>query len=359
MSERTENEVFVGIDVHKKMTQACVKNGAGEVLVEQRMRTTPEALRDFFADWPRARVVLESSTVSELVALALEGRVREVIVADPNFAPMYATASRNSKTDRRDARTLADAARLGAYRAAHRTSEGQRPRRQLLASRDVLIEARTSCVNLVRARFTAVGVELRKVATRDFWSAANGVLPPALFDSCKPLLDALAGLQDQIDALDKRIEQIAETDPEIQRLTSVPGVGPVTAIMFAAIVDAPGRFASAHQLESYLGLVPRELSSGERRRLGSISKAGNSRLRAYLTQCAWALVLSKDPGSAPLRAWWARIEARRGKRIAIVALARKLAGILFAMMRDEASFASERSTRPEGKPYVLVVKKAS
>ena len=111
-----------GIDLHKKESQICILGAEGE-LIEQRVRTTPASFADVLGHRPRARILLEASTESEWVAWGLEGLGHEVIVADPNFAPMYAARSRKIKTDRRDARALAEACRLGAYRPAHRLSD--------------------------------------------------------------------------------------------------------------------------------------------------------------------------------------------------------------------------------------------
>jgi transposase len=115
----------IGIDVHKTQSQVCILTESGE-RIEQRIVTDRVRIREVFGRRPRSRILIEASTESEWVARCLEERGHEVIVADPNFAPMYATRSRRVKTDRRDARTLAEACRLGAYRPSHRTSDAQR-----------------------------------------------------------------------------------------------------------------------------------------------------------------------------------------------------------------------------------------
>ncbi len=124
----------IGIDVHKNSCQVCILSEDGE-LVERRIKTDRASLHALFEDRPRARILIESSTESEWVARYLEDLGHEVIVADPNFAPMYATRSKKVKTDKRDARTLCEACRLGAYRPAHRTSDKQRDVRAHLAVR--------------------------------------------------------------------------------------------------------------------------------------------------------------------------------------------------------------------------------
>src|ERR671938_2008931 len=126
---------FVGIDLHKTSSQICTLSEGGE-LTERRIKTTRASFDEVFADKPKARILVEASTESERVACHLEHLGHEVIVADPNFAPMYATRDRRIKTDKRDARALCDACRLGAYRPAHRTSDRQRDVRAHLAVRE-------------------------------------------------------------------------------------------------------------------------------------------------------------------------------------------------------------------------------
>ena len=127
----------VGMDLGKKESQIAILTEAGK-LVEKRMRTERERLRQFFADRPKARILMEASTISEWVARVLEELGHEVVVADPNYAPMYAQRSRRVKTDKRDAMAPADACKLGAYRLAHRTSDEQRHVRGILAVRESL-----------------------------------------------------------------------------------------------------------------------------------------------------------------------------------------------------------------------------
>src|SRR5262249_24685195 len=146
----------IGIDVHKKESQVCILGEGGE-LREQRISTTPERFAAVLGERPRARILLEASTESEWVARCLERLGHEVIVAAPNFAPMYATRTRTIKTDRRDARALAEACRLGAYRAAHRLSDAQRHVRGRLTVRDALVRTRTGYIRVIRARLRQHG----------------------------------------------------------------------------------------------------------------------------------------------------------------------------------------------------------
>ena len=329
----------VGMDLGKKESQIAILTEAGE-LVEKRMRTERERLRHFFAERPKARVLIEASTISEWVAGVIEELGHEVIVADPNYAPMYAQRSRRVKTDRRDALALAEACKLGAYRPAHRTSDEQRHVRAFLTVRDSLVRARARLVTLAQAILSREGFRVLTGSSGCFGERiAKLDLPEQFKAEIAPLLSMLMPLNEQIRGLDERIGELARNDERVKRLMTAPEIGPVTAVAFVATLDEAGRFRGAHQVEAYLGLVPREWSSSEVQRRGNITKAGNSRMRWLLVEAAWRLAThGKKPETQALRDWAERIAHRRGKRIAIVALARKLGGILYAMWRDSSAY---------------------
>lgn len=276
---------------------------------------------------------------AELLLLLLGRNSHEVIVADPNYAPMYPERRRRVKTDRRDARMLAEAARLGSYRPAHRVSPAQRQVQRQLLVRDLLVRARGRTVALIRTLVRSEGLRVRAGDAARFGTYLEAVdLPAELQATLRPLVALWAQLTDQLATADAAISATAATNPVVRRLTTAPGVGPVIATAFVATLDEAGRFRGAHQVESYLGLVPSEDSSADRHRRGHITKAGNPRMRWLLVQAAWAALRSRRADAADLRAWAHRLAQRRGTRIATVALARRLAGILFAMWRDQSTF---------------------
>ena len=147
---------------------------------------------------------------------------------------------------------------------------------------------------------------------------------------------------------------MAAHDERVQRLRTVPSVGPVTAAAFVATIDDVQRFRHAHPLEAYLGLVPRECSSGDTPRRGPITTAGSSRTRWLLIQAAVSILRRRPPEAETLQTWALRIAARRGKHVAVVALARRLAGILYALLRDGTVFTPHRSLRPVATPTLPV-----
>ena len=329
---------YIGIDLHKNSSQVCILTEDGE-LIERRIKTEKDSFHKLLADQPPSRILIEASTESNWVACYLEVLRHEVIVADPNFAPMYATRDKRIKTDKRDARALCEACRLGAYRSAHRTSDKQRDIRAHLAVRETLVRTRSKYISLIGALARREGCRIKACPSPSFASrVALAELPAHVIAQIEPLLVMLTALNEQIKLADERLAEIVKADEVVQRLCSVPGVGPVVATTFAATIDGASRFQGAKQVCSYLGLVPREYSSGERQRRGRISKAGNSRARSLLVEAAWALLRWKTEKNRTLHDWTTRIAQRRGKATAAVALARKLAGILFALWRDGTEY---------------------
>jgi transposase len=329
---------FIGIDLHKTSSQVCILTEDGE-LIERRIKTDRDSFNGLLGGKTPARILVEASTESEWVARHLEALGHEVLIADPNFAPMYATRDKRIKTDKRDARALCEACRLGAYRPAHRTSDAQRDIRAHLAVRETLVRTRAKYISLIGALARQEGCRLGRGASANFAARiGQAQLPAHVLAQIEPLLVLLSALNDQIRKADERLAEVVRGDEVVRRLCSVPGVGPVIATTFAATLDGASRFHGAKHVRSYLGLVPREYSSGEKQHRGRISKAGNRRSRALLVEAAWSLLRWKTERTKALHEWWARIAQRRGKAVAAVALARKLAGILFAIWRDGTEF---------------------
>ena len=328
----------IGIDVHKKESQICLLTEEGEIL-EPRIVTRRDRFAAVLGKRPRARVLIEASTESEWVARCLEALGHEVIVADPNYAPMYATRSRRVKTDRRDAQALMDACRLGAYRPAHRISDAQRQVRALLAVRDNLVRTRGRQIQVIGALTRREGLRVRGGEAERFGDRLRELeLPEWLSTLLAPVIAAMDEVNRQLEVVDQALLRVVGDDPVVRRLDTAPGVGPVTAVAFVATLDRVERFEGAHQVECYLGLVPSERSSGERQHKGAVTKAGNARMRWLLVEAAWSIWRSRTSNSEPLRQWAERLATRRGRRVAVVALARRLAGILYAMWRDGTEY---------------------
>jgi len=328
----------IGLDLHKQSSQFCILTEDKELL-ELRIRTEHSRFVELLGKRPKAKVLIEASSESEWVARCIEELGHEVVVADPNFAPMYATRNRKIKTDKRDARALCDACRLGAYRPAHRSSDSSRELRAQVMVRNALVKTRSRYISLVRSILRREGYRVASCGVSVFIKHIEQLaLPEHLRTEIEPILKVMRTINEQVQQSSEQLEEQAYNHEVTKRLCSAPGVGPITATTFLAIIDDISRFESASNIASYIGMVPKERSSSEKVIRGRITKAGNSQLRWLLVEAAWSIVTHPRPQTEYLRAWHSRIALRRGKRIAAVALARKLARILYAMWRDGTEF---------------------
>lgn len=328
----------VAIDLGRPNSVICQLNAEGQKSF-RRFGLSRSNLDRFFGERSPCRVLIESSTESEWVAQYLEGLGHEMVVADPNYAPMYGERTRRVKTDRRDADVLFEANRLGIYREAHRRSEEQREITALLRVRDSLVRTRTRWINLVRALLRGKGLRLRSGQTETFVERIEELeLSGDLKALVRPMLELLGPVNEQLRIIDKQVLELKKADERVRRLQTTPAIGAVTSVAFLALIDDVGRFPRAHALESYLGLVPSEWSSSEKRVQGRITKAGDNRVRWLLVEAGWTIMRSRRLECQPLRSWAEGIAARRGRKVAAVAVARRLAGILYAMLRDGTDY---------------------
>jgi transposase len=227
--------------------------------------------------------------------------------------------------------------------SVHVPTANSRERKTACGLRDVLVGTRTKLINSVRGwcRTTGLGLvrstpEVFPARVRKHVADRRGVVPAAV----ERVLVMVEAVNVQITSADEELERVAQQDPVCARLMTVPGVGPVTAVRYAAALDDASRFDNAHAVQSYLGLVPGENSSSDRRRITSITKAGAPRVRWTLVQAAWSARRWRK--ADPMVRWALAVEERRGRHVAIVALARKMAGILFAIWRDGSVYDAQR-----------------
>ena len=215
--------------------------------------------------------------------------------------------------------------------------------------RDALVKTRAKYISLIRSILRREGYRVPDCNVVVFEKRVDELrIPKTLHSEVEPLFLVMRGIDEQIKQTTERLREQTDNNQVTKRFCTAPGIGPITASTFLAVIDDVNRFASAPKVTSYLGIVPQEFSSSEKRFRGRITKAGNSRLRWLLVEAAWSIVAHPRPETEYLRAWYSRIMLRRGKKIAVVALARKLAGILYAMWRDGTEFRPPQIRRHEG-----------
>lgn len=332
----------IAIDLGKKESQICVRSLNGEILHESKVATS--SLARFFKKQPHSRVILETCSEAFSVAdqaLACEHQVR---VVPATLVKTLGVGSRGVKTDQRDARILSEVSSRIDLPSVHVPSDVARERRTICGMREQLIAACVSLINCVRGWARTQLLKIRSGETITFPQRVRDAALKhrnGLPEYVERLLLSIEAMNEQIFAADKELERLAKEDSTCQRLMTVPGVGPVTSLRFVAAIDDRARFPNSHAVQSYLGLTPGENSSSERKQRTGITKAGPAPLRRALVQAAWNIRRFRPQD--PISLWAAEIEKRRGKFIATVAVARKLAGVLFAMWRDGSEYSSNHA----------------
>jgi transposase len=337
----------IAIDLGSRESQVCVRRADGEIVEERRVAT--RSLGRYLKGRPKSRVVLEACAEAFSVADAALATGHETVVVPASLAPSLGVGDRGIKSDVRDARNLSGAScRMSQLPTVHVPTKASRDRKAMCGMREGMVQARTKLINTVRGwtRPQGLGV-VRSGAPTTFpkrvmehVAERGGTMPPYV----EQVLRAIQALSVQIEEAEQAMEEMAASDPTCQLLMTAPGVGPTTAVRFAAAIDSVGRFANAHKLEAYLGLTPGEHSSSQRKRRTGVTKAGSSKLRWVLVQAAWAA--RRYYKGHPMVLWSHEVEERRGKQVAVMALARKLAGVLYAMWRDGKPYNKEHNQSP-------------
>jgi transposase len=330
----------VAIDVGGRESQICRRSPDATILEELRWATN--SLGDYLAQLSPSRVVLETCAESFKLADLAQSLGHQVKVVPATLAPQLGVGARKLKTDKRDARALSKACCLlgDDLPSVHIPSKRSRERSSLCGMREALVEARTALVNTVRGYLR--GQVLSTRLKRQPSNMAEGVR--LLFKKdrlelphfVERQLQMLEHLTEAIDDADKELSRLANADEDCRRLMTAPGVGPVTAIRFTAAIDNVQRFSKGREVGSYIGLTPGENSSSDSQHRLGITKAGSRKLRWILVQAAWAARIRYQDD--PMVQWAHQLSERRGKMIATVALARKLAVVLHAMLRDKTTY---------------------
>ena len=331
----------IAIDLGSRKSQMCVRDSTG-VIVEERPIATSQ-LKECLKQSELGRVIVE--TCAESFGIAMEARKigHDVKIVPATLVRQLGVGERRLKNDKKDARKLSEVSVRIDLPSVHLPSEESQRIREMCSMREALVEARTKLVNTARSFARMKVCELRSGAAESMPVRMREAFGEGLPVAVERVLIAIEALNEQISAADGEIRRLAKAKADCVRLMTAPGVGPVTALRFAAVVDEVGRFASAHQLESYLGLVPSERSTGEsQQRYGRITKAGSKKVRWALVQAIWSAKARYK--TDPLICWGERVAHRRGNKVAVVAMARKLAGILFAMLRDGQDYDPSKLT---------------
>ena len=331
---------YAGLDVSLEETAICVVDGTGRIVKEARAPSEPQALITALREieLPLERIGLEACSLTawlhdELRTAGLPAICIETRQANATMKTMP------NKTDRNDARALAQIMRTGWYRQVHVKSRQCRLWRSLLVARRTVLNEMRSIENVVRAVLREGGLKLGSPSRMAFAARVRELAgdDPLVMPLVEPLLAILATMLDQLGRLTKQVLDIVRGEQVCRRLMSVPGVGPITALTFRATIDRPDRFRRSRDVGAHLGLTPARYQSGETDIQGKVSRCGDELARTALYEAAHTLLVRSRKWSS-LRAWGLKIAKHRGMARARVAVARKLAVILHRMWSDATEF---------------------
>jgi transposase len=333
-------EHFAGIDVSLKDSSVCVVDAAGRIVREAKVASEPEALIAWFGGLGLevTRVGLEAGPLSQWLHAGLATAGFEAVLLETRHVKA-ALSAMTVKTDRKDARGIAQLLRMGWFRPVHRKSPDAQEVRALLVGRK-LLQGKLRDVELsIRGILRGFGLKVGEVSKAKFAARVRELAAghEMLEMVTGAMLTAREGLLAEFMRLHRRMLAIVRADAVCRRLMTAPGVGALVAITFRTAVDDPSRFQSSKAVGAHFGLTPKRYQSGETDVIGGISKCGDAMVRTALYEAANA-VLSRPTRFSALKRWAMDVARRRGLKRAKVALARKLAGVLHRMWADGAEF---------------------
>jgi transposase len=329
-----------GLDVSLEETAICVVDDTGRIVKEMRAPSEPEALVTALREGGPAfeRIGLEACSLTAWLHDALRSASLPAVCIETRQANA-AMRTMPNKTDRNDARALAQIMRTGWFRQVHVKSRPCRLWRSLLVARRTVLNEMRAIENVVRAVLREAGLKLGTPARAAFAQRGRELAgdDQAVMPIIEPLLAILETMLAELARLTKQVLALARKEEVCRRLMTVPGVGPITALTFRATIDRPDRFRRSRDVGAHLGLTPARYQSGETDIQGKISRCGDELARTALYEAAHTLLVRSRKWSS-LRAWGMKVAKARGMARARVAVARKLAVILHRMWSDETEF---------------------
>jgi transposase len=335
-------DYFAGLDISMDETHVCVLDREGVVVRESKTESTAEAIAGELSKAPSChRIVFETGRMAPILFHGLSRLGFPVVCVESRQAYQALKSLATHKTDRNDARGLAHLARTGFFKPVHVKSLPAHAIRSLISARKKLVGQRVTLENQIRGLAVVFGIRLPRALTAAFidqaLKASEGIT--GLSAAMRGLSAARAAVMSAVAAIDADIRRMTRASAACRRLMTIPGVGQLTALAFVAAIDDPSRIRRSRDIGAYLGLVPRRYQSGEVDYTGGISKCGDRRVRTLLYEAA-NVMLTRYKGQLKLKDWAFAIAKRSTMRKARVALARRLAIIMHAMLRDGTEFAS-------------------
>jgi transposase len=334
-------DYYAGIDVSLESSSICVVDATGKIVREDKVASEPAALIAWFGalGYGLTRIGLEAGPLSQWLygGMAKAGLAVELLETRHAHAAFQVMPV---KTDRKDARGIAQLMRLGWFRPVHCKSEGAQETRAMLTARKLVQSKLRDIENSLRGILRGFGLKVGKTTERRFAGRIQELVAghANLETIAQALLAVHAVLLREFNAFEKRVRSLARADAKTSLLMTTPAVGPIVGLIYASAIDDPGRFKSSKQAGAHFGLTPKKYQSGETDYTGRISKIGDAAVREALYQAAHVMLTKPLKGCSELKGWAMRIARRAGHKKAKVALARKLAVIMHRMLADGTPF---------------------
>lgn len=332
---------YVGLDISMKETFICIEDETGKVVAQGKTKTEPELIARYLKKFEVEidKVGLESGSLSHWLVSELNQSSIPAICIDARKMATVLSVQIN-KTDKNDARGIATAMRCGLYREVAEKSKTSLEIGTLLGSRRLLVDQKVQLSNSIRGFLKTYGIRLSSCGDGNFAQKvrkALGEKHSLAKESLEILLRSFDETLKGIKALTKKVEALVREREEAKRLMTIPGVGPITALNFVMEIGNPKRFTNSKKVGAYLGMTPRQYSSGETQKQGRISKCGSKELRTLLNE-GGTVLLTRSKQWSRLKAWGLKIYRKHGMKKASMAVGRKLAVIMHRMMVDESDF---------------------
>jgi transposase len=333
-------EHYAAIDVSLEWSSVCVVDAAGQIVREAKVRSEREALAAFFTEsgLAFARIGLEAGPLSQWLHAGLVEAGLPAILIETRHVKA-ALKAMTVKTDRNDARGMAQLMRMGWFRPVHAKAPMVQEIRALLTARKLLVAKLRDVESSIRGILRGFGLKVGAVSKGKFEARIRELVTGQVMLErvAEPLLRARAALRTEYTTLHRDLLRTVREDAVCGRLMTVPGVGAVVAMTFRSAIDQPERFAKSKAIGAHFGLTPKKYQSGEIDRTGRISKVGDAMVRTALFEAA-NVMLTRAVRFSTLKAWALRVAGRHGMKKAKVALARKLAVVMHRMWVDGTSF---------------------
>jgi transposase len=339
-------DYYAGIDVSLEASSICVVDGSGKIVKEAKILSEPEDLIAWFKGLPfeLERIGLEAGPLSQWLYAGLkEAGLAVELLETRHVRDAFKTMP--VKTDRNDARGIAQLMRLGWFRPVHCKSMPAQETRAFLTARK-LVQSKLLDVQMsLRGILRGFGLKVGRTTKAGFARRIRELTEhhPALKTIAKALLAVHAVLLKELDGFEKQVRKLARGDNRVRLLMTAPGVGPIVGLTYVGAIDDPARFSSSKSVGAHFGMTPRKYQSGETDVSGRISKMGDKGARAALYEAAHVILTTPVKGGA-LKSWAAKLAKRVGLQKAKVALARKLAVILHRMLADGSAFEAARAS---------------